>query len=96
MIVVNWLERFWFMIGRFFGKQRYEFNNQMIPKGQSITTDTLKFTPEQIWFTAHNPRNVTDDWDRINMVRVLSINDGISIVADIKSGNCKVSWFAHA
>lgn len=97
MIVINWLDRFWTMIGRHFGRMQYEFGSKVCPQGNNIfTTDQLQFTPQQIWFTAHNPRKVTDDWTKINMIRVLSIEKGVSIIANVKSEECKVSWFGHA
>lgn len=97
MIVVNWLDRFWQMVGRFFGGLRYEFGSKVCPQGTNVSnTEQLQFTPQQIWFTAHNPREVVDDWTQINLVRVLSIQDGVSIISDVKSTECKVSWFGHA
>lgn len=97
MIVNNWLDRFWTLIGKHFSCMQYEFGSKICPQGYNIfTSDQLQFTPQQIWFTAHNPREVSEDWSQINLIRVLSVENGVSIVANVKSSECKVSWFGHA
>jgi len=96
MILNNWLERFWQMVGTHLNGRRHSFGSMQCPKGTGVYQQPTEFHCGKVWFTAHNPKNVAADWSQINLVRVTPVPDGLAVVADVKSDECKVSWFVHA
>lgn len=97
MIVINWLDRFWALIGKFMHGLDYEFGSMIAPQGPGIYAQPVTFVPERIWFSCHNPRGVASDWDKINLVRVqCGAGATVNVITEVKTASgCKVSWFVH-
>lgn len=96
MVVYNWLERYWYMIGQYLNGMRTSFGSLVCPQGNGVYEVETEFQTGKVWFTLHNPRNVPDDWSKINLVRVVPCEGGLNVVAEVKSDDCKVSWFIHS
>jgi hypothetical protein len=95
MVVINWLERFWKLIGKFINGMHHKFGSNTYPSGNGIYCEPTDFQPNKVWFNVSNPKNETSDWSKINLARVIQGNHCVNVVVEAKTDPCKVSWFMH-
>ena len=95
MVVINWLDKFWHMIGRFLNALRHDFGSNVYPQGKGVHCEITQFQATGVWWTCQNPKNVPEDWSRINLTRVVRGPDCVNVVTEIVDPSAKVSWFMH-